>query len=313
MKKIFSVFLAVMLFTLALCVNVSAAADYNVKFSRAYGGGYTYVTIKVADGDIYYTTDGTKPTMDSKEYTGRIKVTKPCTLRVAVYDNGKAQKRYKTSVPVRLKKPTVELFEVAQDGEYVYDIYGSNNAAYYFTTDGTTPSKTNGERAYGSFSAKPGSTVKLRAIKSGWKSSLVVTIKVPGAEQSESAAFEKQVLALVNKERAAYGLTPLKTMTNLSKAAQKRAEEIAVDFAHTRPNGSSCFSVLEEYGFELNRYWCGENIAAGQNTPEAVVESWMNSSGHRANILSENYEYLGVGCYTTNAGYGIYWTQVFLG
>ena len=320
MKKIISMLLVLVMCVPLLCVNASAASDYKVKISRAYGGGVTYITLDANDGDVYYTTDGSKPTMASKEYTKKIKITKPCTLRVAVYDNNKAQKRYKTSVTVRLTKPTVEMFEYSHDGTYVYDIYDKYDAKYYFTTDGTTPSAKNGERAYGSFAAEPGSTVKIRAVKSGWKSSLVRTIKVPEApdnvkeEQDDSAAaFAAEVVRLVNKERKAYGLNALDTMTDLTEAAQVRSKELVELFSHNRPDGTSCFTALEEQGFQLNRYWCGENIAAGQRTPAEVVESWMNSEGHRANILSENYTHIGVGCTVTSSGYGFYWSQMFLG
>lgn len=315
MKKIISILLVLVMCVPLLCINASAKSDYSVKFSRTYGGGYTYVTLKAADGDIYYTTDGSKPTMDSKEYTKRIKVTKPCTLRLAVYDNGKVQKRYKTTVTVRLTKPTVELFEYSHDGTYVYDIFDKHGAQYYFTTDGTTPSAKNGERAYGSFAAKPGSTVKVRAVKSGWKSSLVRTIQVPeapeSAEEDDSAsAFAAEVVELVNKERASRGLHKLEVMPELVKAAQIRSDELVEFYSHDRPDGTSCFSVLGEQGLDMN-CWCGENIAAGQRTPEQVFESWMNSSGHRANILSENYKYIGVGCTMSDSGYGIYWAQLF--
>ena len=311
MKKLISVFLAAMLFTLALCVNVSAATDYSVKFSRSYGGGYTYVTMKAAAGDIYYTTDGSVPTTSSKEYTSRIKITKPSTLRVAVYDNGKVQKRYKTTVLVRLAKPTATLTGTYADG-YVYTVSAKNGASVYYTTDGTTPTSKNGIKTNGTIYAEAGTNLTIRAIKSGWKASLVRTIDVPELETpDEDLDFCEQVVALVNEERAAYGLHPLKTMTNLTKAAQKRSEEIVTVFDHTRPDGSSCFTVLDDYDVSWSAV--GENIAAGQGTPEAVVEAWMNSSGHRKNILSEKFDYIGVGCTETSSGYRIYWTQVFMG
>ncbi len=312
MKKIVSVFLAALMFTMVLCVNAVAAADYSVKFSKAYGGGYTYVTLNVGDGDVYYTTNGTAPTESSKEYTGgKLKFTKPTTLRVAVYDNGKLQKRYKTSVIVRLAKPTVTMTAQYTDG-YVYSASAKNGAAVYYTTDGTTPTSKNGIKANGKIYAPEGTKLTVRAIKSGWKGSLVRTVSVPMLENklSDAERFAAEVVTLVNKERAAYGLQPLSTKPELDKAATKRSEEIVVSFAHTRPDGSSCFTVLEEYDVS---YWsCGENIAAGQRTPEAVVEAWMNSSGHRANILNPGFSYIGVG-YTAGGSYGVYWSQVFTG
>ena len=87
-----------------------------------------------------------------------------------------------------------------------------------------------------------------------------------------------------------------------------RAKEIVSSFSHTRPNGTSCFTVLNEIGAKYTS--AGENIAKGQKTPEQVVEAWMNSPSHRANILSSKYTKLGVGCYFN--GSNTYWAQMFL-
>ncbi len=131
-------------------------------------------------------------------------------------------------------------------------------------------------------------------------------------EQSDTSTdFISEVVRLVNEERAAYGLSPLQTMEGLTAAAQIRAEELPELFSHTRPDGSSCFTVLNEAGIKYSM--SGENIAAGQSTPAAVVSSWMDSEGHRANILNSRFQYIGVGYVQTNSGYGRYWTQLFVG
>jgi len=114
---------------------------------------------------------------------------------------------------------------------------------------------------------------------------------------------------LVNKERAAYGLNALSQDPSLQAAAQKRSYEQTELFSHTRPDGNSCFSVLPEYGITYKG--AGENIAYGQKTPSEVVDAWMNSEGHRANILSANFTEIGVGCYISPSG-TIYWTQMFI-
>ena len=122
-------------------------------------------------------------------------------------------------------------------------------------------------------------------------------------------AYANEVIALVNQQRAAYGLGPVTATYELSSAAQARAVETVTLFSHTRPNGSSCFSSFPTYGVS---YRCaGENIAAGQDTPAEVVNAWMNSPGHRANILNGSFNHMGVGCYNANTIYGIYWTQMF--
>lgn len=122
--------------------------------------------------------------------------------------------------------------------------------------------------------------------------------------------YIKEVVRLVNIEREKNGLAPLKQDSVLCKAADIRAEEIKEVFSHSRPDGSSCFTVLEE--FDIRNVYAGENIAAGQPTPAKVVDSWMNSSGHRANILGSNFTKIGVGYfYDKNSYYGSYWVQLF--
>ena len=107
-----------------------------------------------------------------------------------------------------------------------------------------------------------------------------------------NSSYEQQVLNLVNKERRSQGLSALSLSAEAQQAARVRAKEIVSSFSHTRPNGTSCFTVLNEIGAKYTS--AGENIAKGQKTPEQVVEAWMNSPSHRANILSSKYTKLGV-------------------
>lgn len=138
---------------------------------------------------------------------------------------------------------------------------------------------------------------------------------IPGNDSSngdtESApehAYIRQVLELVNEERAKTGVAPLTLDTGLNNAAMVRAKEIQTSFSHTRPNGSSFSTALKEANVTYRR--SGENIAWGQRTPEAVVNAWMNSAGHRANILNANFSRIGVG-YLTNTSGTPYWVQLF--
>lgn len=121
------------------------------------------------------------------------------------------------------------------------------------------------------------------------------------------SAYASEVVRLVNEARAAQGLPALKADAGVSAAAQVRASELRTLFSHTRPNGTSCFTALKEGGVSYRS--AGENIAYGQQTPAAVMQAWMNSAGHRANILSKNYTTIGVG-YTVVNGVP-YWTQFF--
>lgn len=104
------------------------------------------------------------------------------------------------------------------------------------------------------------------------------------------------------------GLSELELDADLCAAAQARAQEIAQSFSHTRPDGSSCFTILEEFGISYRA--AGENIAMGQRTPEEVMDGWMNSSGHRANILNGTFTSIGVGYYVDGAG-AAHWVQIF--
>ena len=130
----------------------------------------------------------------------------------------------------------------------------------------------------------------------------------PGTDGSQDA-FANEVVRLVNEERAKAGLPALTVDRGAASAAQVRAKEIERSFSHTRPDGSSFNSALTEAG--VNFRGAGENIAYGQNSPEKVMEGWMNSSGHRANILNRDFTSIGVGHYQDASGTD-YWTQLFI-
>jgi len=112
-------------------------------------------------------------------------------------------------------------------------------------------------------------------------------------------------LNLVNEARTSRGLSALQLDEDLCAAAEVRAEEVLRRFSHTRPDGTSCFTVLRDFG--IGYRVCGENIAKGFKDAQSVVNAWMNSSGHRANILNPNYTHMGVG----KSGTG--WGQLFIG
>lgn len=129
-----------------------------------------------------------------------------------------------------------------------------------------------------------------------------------GSESARLNEYARQVIDLVNQERAAAGLADLKTDAALCAAAQVRAQEIAQSFSHTRPDGTKGFTVLKERGIVYVA--CGENIAKDSITPRRVMEGWMNSAGHRKNILNANFTSIGVGYYLDAAGTA-HWVQLF--
>lgn len=128
------------------------------------------------------------------------------------------------------------------------------------------------------------------------------------ASSANADAYAEQVVKLVNSERSKRGLQPVKALISMNKAASARAKEIAGKFDHTRPDGRRGFTAVEDAG--LNWSWVGENIAAVYPTPEDVMSGWMNSNGHRDNILNSRCKYIGVGYY--NDGGCANWVQLFM-
>ena len=127
-------------------------------------------------------------------------------------------------------------------------------------------------------------------------------------DTEENSTYAEQIVALVNVEREKAGLAPVALSIELGQVAMIRAKEIEVSFSHTRPNGSYFTSVLQENGITYRL--AGENIAWGQKSPEEVMNAWMNSAGHRANILNANFKELGVAHYQNARGVN-YFVQLF--
>ena len=121
--------------------------------------------------------------------------------------------------------------------------------------------------------------------------------------------FEQQVVELTNQERTKNGLQPLEVDYELSKVAREKSRDMQVNnyFDHNSPTYGSPFDMIRSYG--INYRTAGENIAMGQRSPDEVVNAWMNSPGHRENILNSSFTHIGVG-YVEQ---GNYWTQQFIG
>ena len=129
-----------------------------------------------------------------------------------------------------------------------------------------------------------------------------------GNAETDYHAYVLRVVELVNEERAKAGLNPLTLQKDITEAAQVRAIETVTSFSHTRPDGRHFTTALNEAGVSYRG--AGENIAWGQKTPEQVMNGWMNSAGHRANILNAKYTSIGIGYYQNSAGVN-YWSQLF--
>lgn len=158
--------------------------------------------------------------------------------------------------------------------------------------------------------------------------SLVSTVQAGAVNLSDEATMTDQekkikeycdiVVNCVNAERAKEGLSELATFPKLNELACVRAEEISMSpsetyFSHVRPDGSMAFSLLKSEGIRYSM--TGENIAAGRADPVAVVDQWMNSKGHRDNILKDKYTHVGIGYYYAgpDSEYEYYWTMYLIG
>ncbi|MCA0984213.1 CAP domain-containing protein [Halobacillus yeomjeoni] len=126
---------------------------------------------------------------------------------------------------------------------------------------------------------------------------------------AEVSAFEKEVVELTNQERAKQGLSPLKLDTELSAVAEDKSLDMQQNnyFSHNSPTYGSPFDMMKAYGIDYRT--AGENIAMGQTSPPQVVNGWMNSEGHRKNIMNPDFTHIGVG----HVENGNYWTQMFIG
>lgn len=152
-------------------------------------------------------------------------------------------------------------------------------------------------------------TAELNPAGGAQQTASYITGPVAAAATATESEYAYQVLAIMNQIRAEYGLSTLTTTQELMNTAQMRAKETTVNFSHNRPDGSSCFTAYAQNG--VSYCAAGENIAAGQNNPQYVIDCWMNSSGHRANILNPAFNHVGIGCCYSNDYYGIYWSQNF--
>lgn len=133
-------------------------------------------------------------------------------------------------------------------------------------------------------------------------------LSIPSVDASVTA-YENEVIRLVNDIRKQNGLSPLAANWELSRIARYKSQDMATNhyFSHTSPTYGTPFQMIRAFGLSYRA--AGENIAYGQRTPQEVVNAWMNSSGHRANILNASYTQIGVGYVSS----GNYWTQMFIG
>lgn len=139
------------------------------------------------------------------------------------------------------------------------------------------------------------------------------TTPTPATPAATNDSFIQKVFELTNDQRHSAGLQPLQLNEKLDDTAESHSQDMAVNhyFSHDSLDGSSASDRAKNEGYNYSTF--GENIAAGQATPEDVVQAWMNSPGHRANILNPNFKDIGIGYYylANDSGYHSYWTEDF--
>jgi uncharacterized YkwD family protein/spore coat assembly protein SafA len=148
----------------------------------------------------------------------------------------------------------------------------------------------------------PGMTIKIPSSNSRSGS----TVQKETGSKTTTSTFASQVVTLVNQERAKAGLKSLASDSSLSAMALDKAKDMYINhyFDHTSPTYGSPFDMMNSYGIKYT--YAGENIAMGQRTPQEVMNAWMNSTGHRQNILSPNYTKIGLAYYNGE------WVQEFI-
>ena len=298
-----------------VCVTAEAASA-KITCKLDYTDNYTYLTLTPINKSdaLRYTTNGTAPTINSKKYTTLIRFKSAKTVRVAEFDSsGKKVASIKITVKRRCAEPEIEVLSTDGKKTEISITSATTDADIYYTTDGSKPDK-NSALYEGSFTVETGAVVKAVACKKNWKNSEILSLAVaeatPNARKYDE--FVMTMLAETNKAREANGLKPLEINDALCGAAEKRADEISDDYSikHNRPNGDKYTTVFAEFGFVYSI--AAENIGTTNTkvvSAEKIVELWLDSPTHRANILSDKFSYIGLGWEERDGAY--YWVQLF--
>lgn len=317
--------------------NVSQASGYYVYRAASYNGTYKYIG-KTTNGSYtdtglssaksYYYKAKAYKVISGKKYYSKTSaaagvtptLSKPSYIAAQSSTSGTASVAWTT---IKGAGKVYVYRSTSADGTYKYvgsstcTSYTDNSVTagktYYYKVRGVKSS--NGVQYYGVFSAKASVKVKTSSSSAATPTPAPTSTPTPtptsggsnGDTNTGDSSFASQVLKIVNEERAKAGVSALTISSELVAPANKRAKEIKESFSHTRPDGTAWSTVLTEYNVSVGA--AGENIAYGYNTPEAVMTAWMNSEGHRANILSKNYKHIGIGVYEVNGT--VYCEQLF--
>lgn len=312
-KKHMAAFAAFISLTSLTTISASAA-DNSAALSHSSGFYDNSQLVTVVnyndDTDIYFTTDGTKPNTSSTAYNGTpIAVSENTVVRIAAYSGNDLISTAKASIKIRTATPSAS----AEGGEYSGSVKvklacSEPDAAIYYTTDGSTPTK-DSTKYKKAITISDTTTLKFAAIAPDKSRSRIVSEKYVITHNDFDDPMCQALFELVNETRAEYGLSPLKAHKTLTEAAQIRAKEYSYYQSHYRPDGSRWDTILSAYGLKTNVR--AENLAYYYTSAKQVMKSWMSDSFHSGNILNPNTEYIGLACY--NNGWCNYWCQLFIG
>lgn len=272
------------------------------------------------------TTTTPAATWEETPYRTKLYVSVDCYLRKQPVPGSERVRLIKQNSIVDVTAITDTDYYRISDGNYIYKGYTSTEYVEATKTTTTTPKPTTttpkpATTPKPTTTPKPATTPKPTTTTPKPTTTTtpkptttpVTSAAKPGIynEAVNCTVFEKEVFDLINKIRAQNGLPYFKWDTYAYEAAKIRAEEISRTFSHSRPDGSSFQTAFPSDNPNIWRK-LGENIAAGYSTPEQVVEGWMNSDGHRANILNPDFENMAIGFYKSDSGYKYHWAQEFI-
>lgn len=324
MKKLISIFTALIVTLSMFAVSASAASPKLNKSSVKLPESYQ-VTLKVsgASGKVEWSVKDSSVASVKSAGDNSAKVTGKKTGSTYVYakTDGKTLK-CKVTVKQSFISASADSLDMKKGKSKTVTIAVKGSKAILAKPDDpdvcsvTWGKNWDGDKIELKVSAKNNGSTKIKLYNKNSPDSVgkivYVTVGKQGSDKKASdpeTAMLEQIAELVNKERKAAGKSELELDDTLNEIAKMRANELPVSFSHTRPDGSEWDTAFSEQG--LVNCYCAENIAAGQKTAEEVMQSWMNSTGHKANILGDNYTKIGVGYCVSGGKY--YWTQEFFG
>lgn len=306
--------MAATILSTSLLTSTNTSAEESGAYISHESGYYEtvqFVTIiNSGSTDVYYTTDGSKPNTEAELYSGNaIVVEENTVIRMAEYSGEELISSDKASIKIRSAAPSASVDGGTYSEKFKVKLTCQDPVAeIYYTTDGSTPTK-DSKKYKKALTISETTTLKFAAFAPNMARSKVVTEKYVISDDEFDNSLCQALFELVNETRAEYGLKPLKTLPDLTEAAEIRAKEYSTYQSHYRPNGTKWDSILSNYGLRRNKR--AENLAYYYDTAKGVLRCWMSDPWHRGNILDPNAEYIGIGCY--NNGWANYWCQLFIG